>query len=541
MRNSSCRAALALVIVLLAGIARAQTPAQAQTKAQTQTQTPARPVAPRGEAPAAAARPSQEEVQASLNAIGAADTRRLLGDRAYAGELLGHLDRIAPYMSDDAAAANAVRNMRLLAYATLERPADGTPIIDQIIESRPNEAGQYAAAWLAALTFRDKVRAVNLIETASRSVPGVRWADLRTMLDQQTVTALLFELKNQAGNADRVRLAEALFRIGWPGDDVETGDFVRSILLEDRLAAGDVTAARSYADGITTLGTTLPVLVGRRYDVALPADADRMALLRAAIERQDRMTGDALAAQPADPRRLLDRARYLRGLARDAEALALLRPHIADVPAIAANGEHGVWVVNEAVFAMAALDRYDDAIALMNRVAALSVAANPELISLRINHLELLWEAGRHEEALRRAAVLDADAGRFASDYGKMWIAAARVCALAGLNRGGEAAPQVARLRALSEVNPSALSRAYLCLGDEAAAGALMVTRLEAADPDPAIMALQDYSLGRSHGGDVALAARLAALRDRPEVRAAFDRVARRLTLPLARTYYGAY
>jgi hypothetical protein len=266
-----------------------------------------------------------------------------------------------------------------------------------------------------------------------------------------------------------------------------------------------------------------------------------MAMLRAAIERQDRTTAEALAGGPADPHRLLRRAQYLRSLARDAEALALLRPHIADVQAIAANGEHGVWVVNEAAFAMAALERYDEAIALMDRIAALPLAGNPSLISLRINHLELLWEAGRHEEALRRAAALDADAGRFASDYGKMWIASARVCALVGLNRGGEAAPQLERLRELSEVNPSALSRAYLCLGDEAAAGALMVTRLQAADPDPAIMVLQDYSLGSSHGGAVALAARLAALRDRPEVRAAFDRVARRLTLPLARTYYGDY
>ena len=54
-------------------------------------------------------------------------------------------------------------------------------------------------------------------------------------------------------------------------------------------------------------------------------------------------------------------------------------------------------------------------------------------------------------------------------------------------------------------------------------------------------MVLQDYALGTSHGGAAALSARLAALRERPDVRAAFDRVARRLTLPLARTYYGDY
>jgi hypothetical protein len=531
MRNPTRGALLALVTILLAGTARGEAPTVAPP-----------PVAPRSDAPAPAARPSQEEVQASLNAIGTADTRRLLTDSAYAAELLRHLDRIAPYMSDDPAAANAVRNIRLLALATLQRPAEGGPIIDQIIEARPNEAGQYAPAWLAALTFRDRPRAVTLIETASRAVPGVRWAELRTLLDRQTVSSLLFQMKTGGQNADRVRFAEALFRIGWPGGgDAESGDFIRSILLEDRLAAGDNAAARGYADGITSLGNTVPLLLGKRYDVALPAGADRLALLRAAIARQDQATSEALAAAPADLMHLVERSNYLRSLARDEEALALLRPHLADVAAIAANGEHGMWVINEAASALATLGREDEALALMDRIAALPLAGNPSLISLRINHLGMLWEAGRHEEVLRRAAALDADAERFASDFGKTWIAASRLCALASLGRGAEAAPLLARLRGWSEINPVALSHAYLCLGDDAAAAALMVHRLEAADPDPAIQALQDYALGEVRGPAAALYQRLVTLRDRPEVRAALERVGRRLTLPLARAYWAEY
>ncbi len=532
MRNLTRRAAPALVTLLLAGTARAEAP----------TTTPP-PAAPRTDAPAPAPRPSQAEVQASLNAIGAADTRRLLTDRAYAGELLGHLDRIAPYMSNDPAAANAVRNMRLLAFATLERPTDGAPLIDQIIEARPNEAGQYAAAWLAALTFHDRGRAVALIETASRAVPGVRWADLRNMLDRQTVSSLLFQLKTGRENAARVRFAEALFRIGWPGGgDLESGDFIRSILLEDRLAAGDTAAARDYANGITTLGNTVPLLLGKRYDVALPAGADRLALLRAAIERQDRATREALAAAPGDLQRLVERAAYLRGLARDDEALALLRPHLADVPATAANGEHGMWVVNEAALALSTLGRDEEALALMDRIAALPLAGNPQLMGLRINHLGLLWGAGRYDEVLRRAAALDVDAQRFASDYGRAGIAAIRVCALASLGRTAEAAPLIERLRGWSELNPVALSDAYLCLGDDAAAAALMVRRLEAADPDPAIQTLQDYTLGpAARGPTAALHQRFMALRDRPEVRAALDRVGRRMSLPLSRSYWGDF
>src|SRR5205085_1069109 len=118
---------------------------------------------------------------------------------------------------------------------------------------------------------------------------------------------------------------------------------------------------------------------------------------------------------------LYERANHLRSVARNEEAFALLRPHIADVAATVANGEHGIWVLNEAAYAQAALGRQDEALALMERVAALPLAANSELISLRINHLEMLWDAGRPEDLLRRAAALDADAERFASEYGKAW------------------------------------------------------------------------------------------------------------------------
>ena len=82
MRNPTRRAALALVTMLLAGTARAGAPTPAPT---------APP--PQIDVPAPTARPSQEEVQASLDAIGAADTRRLLTDGAYAAELLGRWEQ----------------------------------------------------------------------------------------------------------------------------------------------------------------------------------------------------------------------------------------------------------------------------------------------------------------------------------------------------------------------------------------------------------------------------------------------------------------
>lgn len=537
MRNPTRHAALALVTILLAGAAGAQAPDQPRAGPPPPAAAPASPANP----PAAATRPTEAELNASFDALSAIEARRLLRERAYAEEALRHLERVAPYASQPPL-TGSIRHLRLIAYVTLARSADAWPLVDQVIETRPAEPRDYLAAWYAATALRDNRRAVALLDTASRGVPGVRWAALRELLDRDTVSRLLRRLYEPDLEAERVRLAGALFRIGWPGSDhAEFGDTLRTILVEDRLKAGDTAGARDYAGGITVLEPTLRLVGGRRFDAALPDGTDRAALVRAAIARQDRETGERVAAAPADMERLVGRSQYLRSVGRDADALAVMRPHLADVPATAARGEYGVWLLNEAAFAYATLGRHEEALALLDRVARLPVAENPDLVNIRINHLELLWEAGRNEEVLRRAGLLESEADRFSSDYGRMWIASARVCALASLGRGAEAAPHMERLRALRAVNVAALSRAWLCLGDDAAAGALMAERLGGANPDAEILLLQDYQIGAARGPNAALLDRLTALRDRPEVRAAFDRVGRRLTLPLARTYYGDF
>lgn len=200
-----------------------------------------------------------------------------------------------------------------------------------------------------------------------------------------------------------------------------------------------------------------------------------------------------------------------------------------------------MWMVNEAAYALIALGRNGEALRLMERIAALPLEGHMHLVSARINHLEILTSVGRHAEALDWAARLEAQEGNYASDYGKAWIDSTRVCALAALGRAPETAAALARLRGWSEINAPALSRALLCLNDLDAAAALLVQRLGRDDPGPAILALQDYRLSRGPGQTGPLYDRLLSLRDRPEVRAALDRVGRVLSLPLARTYWGDF
>ena len=160
---------------------------------------------------------------------------------------------------------------------------------------------------------------------------------------------------------------------------------------------------------------------------------------------------------------------------------------------------------------------------------------------MSIDYSEMLFTTGRFAQALAHATRLEGAADGFANDYGKMWIASSIACSLARLDRTSEAAPQLERLRSHKDINPAALSQAFLCVGDVNSAAALMVERLEKDDPSAAILVLQQYSRSSGDaqtGGHYDL---LEALRERPAVRAALDRVGRVYELPLTRSYWGSF
>jgi hypothetical protein len=513
--------------------------------AATASPSPVRPLAatPAPPAPAAPAPAStREEIEASRAAVAGADTRRLLTDRAYAATILAHLDRLAPLGEADPDMRLALENMRILALISQDRPDDVRAAIDTILALRPTEGPLYGGAWFGAISIRDFDRVVAVAEAASRNVPGVGWARLRPIFQNDTVSPILWRLHQDHQEDKRVRLAQALFRIGWPGgDDTETSDYIRSILMEDRLRQHDDAGAASYAATMATPDQIVRLIVQTRYDPVLAPGRDRLALLRESIAVRDGATATALAEAPQNMRRVLNRVQLLRSVGRNAEALALTTPFTRDVRATVAAGEEGKWLVNEGAYALVALGRTGEALALMRRLVALPIAENGSLISQFINHTDFLAAAGLYAEELDYARALQRDHAHFASGYGKMWISASIVCALAGLNRSAEAAPELERMRAQSDSNPSALTEAYLCLGDEQAAAALMVHRLQSDEPESAVLALQNYALSEGPGQEGPLLNRLIALRDRPEVRDALARVGHVLTLPLARTYWGGF
>jgi hypothetical protein len=485
-------------------------------------------------------RPSLAALEASRQAVAQTDIDRLFRDQVYATAILGHADRLAAIGAADPEFVLGIDNVRLLALAALSRPEEVRATVDSLLAARPTQARYYVGPWLASVSIQDFERAVATIETASRNVPGVSRADVRSFLMVEVVGSLLANLHFDHHEDLRVRLAQALFRLGWPGDDdSEMADRLRQIMMEERLRAGDGTAASGFAASITTPRTILEMIVQTRYDPVLAPGQDRLTLVQEALGLRDRQTAGALAAAPQNLRIILDRAHYLSSVDRNAQAMALLQPYTNDVAATVARGEYGRQIVNDASYMLVALGRRDEGLRLMRRLAALPITGSGALINSKINNIQFLVDTGHYQEALDEVRGLQANGAEMANDYGKAWIDSGAACALAGLHRNAEAAPLIERLRALGETNPGALTKAYLCLGDDDGAAAIMVRRLGSDEPVDAILALQDYSAASGSDPDP-IYQRLRALRDRPGVRDALARVGRVMSLPLPRAYWGS-
>jgi tetratricopeptide (TPR) repeat protein len=482
---------------------------------------------------------NREALAVAVEAVTSVNMLRVSEDATYAEEMLGHLDLVEP-LATTAGARLELDDIRMVALASLRRAEDLGPVFDRIMDQRPRDPHQYGRAWWAALVVNDADRVVAVVEHASRNIPASGWSELRHMFDRDVILPLMRQLRTRGDDAGRTRLAAALFRIGWPGPS-ERGltDFLRTILIDDHLRRGQVAAAADYAAGLVSPDLVAELIVQRRYDPLFPDDADRLARLEAAIALDNRNTSADLADNPGNMRRVLDRTQHLRTLGRDADALELLRPHMRDVAATVRADETGLWLINEAAYALLALGQGDDGADLMGRLAALSIDEQPELISTSINHGAVLWRVGRYEEALAHTQRLERDFSHYASEYGKMWMRANIVCSLAALGRSDEAEPVLDAMRAAAEENEASLSRAYLCLDDLDAVEELMIRRLAADNPGQAVLALQDYSLASEASVPDPVFDRLMSLRERPAVREALERVGRVLRLPVARTYWG--
>lgn len=484
--------------------------------------------------------PSAEALRAAEQALATLDEDRIGRDRDYAGAIADHLLVLQSRPGTGEELRIRLAAMRVAALAAAGRHDLAETAADALIRLRPRAALSYNVALAAAVEAGRDARFAAVLDRAAQglSEPGER-AELVAPFRVEHIDWHLNRLRDDKDS--QLLFADALLRLGWPGagNPPAHADSLRMIVLERRLESGNVGAAQRLAGEVRGIGDVLRLVTERKFD-SLIGEADRVARVRAAIEEQDRATAATLAAAPDDVDALAERATLLRMIGRDRAVLDLLLPLMADPTLVVARGTRGLWLVNEAAYALISTGADGEAIELMRPVAAMDLGRQGDLVNTSINFTHMLFKTGRHEETLREAERLDAAAADVASDYGKMIVWGTAVCAAAELGRRADGDRWLTRMTAKSDENPAAMIQARLCRGETDEAERLLLAALESERwREHAILWTHDWEPRPETTVSRRLAERFAALRSRPAVEAAFARIGHRLRLPLPSTFYG--
>jgi hypothetical protein len=493
------------------------------------------PAAGSGATPAG---PNTDAIEQAQRAIAGADADRLFTDKAYAEEMLKHLDVLQDSaLHRDSERQGAIESIRLVALLGAGRDQESFALARTLTRRGPGDPQLHQLA-VTIGSFSDPDGTLEELEHAERSLANE--ADRKAFadgIDRQTVAALRRAFSKRKDEDRLARCAQALLRLGWPGDnDIHMADSLRLDVVKADLRRGHINEAQGMADSLVSLHSVLRLIADKRYDVL--AEGDRNGRLQRAIARLDIETDRLARTKPDEQRIILQRAIYLRAIGKDKDVLDLLLPKTQDMAVVAASGEDAFWIVNEAAYALLASDRGDEAVQLMKRLLALGIEDHPDLISMAINTSEVMIDAGRFREGAEYSVKLAHESADYASTYGRMWIWAGAACGYLLEGQPHAAAAWLAKLKQGKKDNLAALTRALLCANDLDGAAATLIERLEESAED-ALIAVQDYQLtsGLPQGFRV-IEARWRQVLQRPAVRAAIDKHGRILQVPMSKSYW---
>ena len=237
------------------------------------------------------------------------------------------------------------------------------------------------------------------------------------------------------------------------------------------------------------------------------------------------------------PASLMARYGYAEALniaSREPEALIVA--DVAKTPeALAALTDREIWLVNLHAELLGDAGNADAALARLAALNATPMAGRPGMVGTIINEALLAQSLGRPQAAL---AIVDAAAEKMpaASEFGRMFMAQARTCALMDLGRNPEALAAAAPIIAKPGTNADAYLAAMICLGRLDAAATAIIKRLEdPADRTAMLFTLQPFLLNPPRPlRDGKERAALRALKARPDVKAAYAKAGRDLPAAVA-------
>lgn len=438
---------------------------------------------------------------------------------------LAALDALLPTV-DLPAQRGTIEGLRSFALARLGRLPEARKAAEAAIAATPAPTMLLLRQLFLTRAFDgDQAAAADAVALITATYPrGAR--ELPSELLFQLLTGL------RKDEQKRFDLAYSLAAVDWEPEDgkIGDGDGVRLLVLTGLASRGRLDEAAPIVEKVQDPGVLLRLGIDRRFAPLWPAVEARLG--PGARTASEAFVAAAKARFEAAPNSMMARHGYAQALniaAREPEAVAVLAD-VAPTPAdLARLNNREIWVVNLQADLLANTGRIDAGLARLNALNAGLGDARPELISTAINAALLAESADRPEAAL--AAIAAAETGaKFASDYGKAFIANARACVLARTGKRAEAIAAAAPVLAQTD-NQSARMATQICLGQTDAAAATLIKRLQdAEDGTDMVFELQPFLIADRPGvpGNAHRAA-LRGLKARADVKAAFLKAGRDL------------
>jgi len=486
------------------------------------------------------ARVQQASAVVPTSAEGALLQLQELAQQAEAGQLKEALPRLQAIVGSSGF-SELTREQQYAGYLLLGAVADHLKEYDVAYDAYVKATewkGADADAWMGRLgasakAHKDAQAALTVAAMARLYPQGLG------QINDHYLVPLAFRLRHADPRHDaEFQLLEALYDAKWKPDDIfDSPSALWTELAFDLIERGDNAKAAQVLGQPLDPYDVVRIRTDRRFDSVVQsrlADFD----VKTIAERRLAETRKLVAEHPRSLHGVNALALRLRDLGRYQEALALLDETIAR--ATPPDGEKSAfddldelnWTLDYRSQALQALGREDEAVEALKRGARRPEHGDLN-VSQAINLGQYLSSIGRPKDAIY--AVADITRGNV-SGYGWLSLQLARVCAFAQL--GDQAATKSALddITAHQDDGMVVAELALLCAGDEAGAAALYVKRLQdPAERPSALQELQIYDVRRAMGSQgEQLDKRLAAVRGRPEVKAAIAAVGRVEHQPLA-------
>lgn len=457
-------------------------------------------------------------------------TAAALVDDGKSAEALAILDPLLA-TTDFPLEKGQIEGLRSFALARANRIPEARKAIEASVASNPAPTMLLLRQLFLLRTFDGDAKGAGdtLLLIAASDPKGLN------TLPTEVVTDVL-----RAAQADKTRgfeLDYALVTAGWSPADATLAD---QDWLRLRLATGLVERDR-LDDARPVIAKVLnPVVlvrlgIDRRFAALWPeiekrlgpgADIADVAYVGAAKERFDK-TPDSLIAR-------LGYAEALNIASREPEAMAVA--DVAKTPEeLAKLTDREIWLVNLHAQLLGDDGKVDAALERLAALNATPISTRPGMAGTVLSEVLLAQSLGRSKDALRLADAAEAKT-TMASEYGRLYLAQARACALADLGRKDEAVKAAAPILAKPEANNEAYLATLICLGRMDAAAAAIVKRLASPEDRAGMLFdLQPFLIAdRPTPRDVGHRAALRALKARPDVKAAYLKAGRDLPAAVA-------